>query len=83
MATEQQFVIGPTEWINVRTIQSSWCESSWSEWQQEVLAAIRRDFSGVLERVDADDIDWDAWRSLYEQGRSAEAAVASAFGKVD
>jgi hypothetical protein len=52
---------------------------SWSEWQQAVVGLIRRDFSEVLTEVGEDDVDWDAWRPLYEQGLSPREAVADAF----
>ncbi len=51
---------------------------SWYEWQREVVSTIR-DFSEVLTEVREDDVDWDAWRPLYERGLSARAAVADAF----
>jgi hypothetical protein len=51
----------------------------WSDWQQQVVAVIRRDFHDVLDEVGADDIDWEAWRPLYDKGHSAESAVDRAF----
>lgn len=55
---------------------------SWVEWQQQVVALLRCDLHGVLENVGDDDVDWDAWRPLYEEGRSARAAVDYAFVRV-
>ncbi|MGH8174636.1 MAG: hypothetical protein ACREV5_00030 [Steroidobacter sp.] len=52
---------------------------SWIDWRRGVVAAIRDDFSGLLDQVNDSDIDWDAWRPLYEEGRSPRAAVARAF----
>jgi hypothetical protein len=52
---------------------------SWPEWQQAVVALIRRDLSDVLNEVREEDVDWDAWRPLYDQGLSPRAAVADAF----
>jgi hypothetical protein len=52
---------------------------SWAEWQQDVVKLIREDFSQVLTQVGEEDVDWDAWRPLYEQGLSPKAAVADAF----
>ncbi len=54
----------------------------WNEWQHEVLSVIDSDFRNVLDTVEWDDIDWDAWRPLFEQGCSAQDAVRSAFGRV-
>ena len=51
----------------------------WVDWRQAVVSIIRTDFQGVLDHVDEDDIDWDAWRPLYEEGRSPKAAVDHAF----
>lgn len=51
----------------------------WTDWQQHVVALIRDQFHDVLDEVGADDIDWEAWRPLYEQGCSPEIAVDKAF----
>ena len=53
--------------------------NAWSDWRGEVVAIIRSEFRGVLDHIQEDDIDWDAWRPLYDQGRSAKAAVDHAF----
>jgi hypothetical protein len=71
----------------VAQTRSACCDShatdlSWTEWQRCVLDTIQTDFRGVLDRIGWDDIDWDAWRPLFEQGASAREAVRSAFGKV-
>jgi hypothetical protein len=52
---------------------------TWTEWQQTVLQLIRRDFSEVLQEVGEQDVDWDAWRPLYDQGLTPRQAVAEAF----
>jgi hypothetical protein len=52
---------------------------SWYEWQHAVVQLIRRDFSEVLTEVAEEDVDWDAWRPLYDQGMSPPEAVADAF----
>jgi len=52
---------------------------SWIEWRREVVALIRRDFRDELSDIGEDDVDWDAWRPLYEQGRSPRSAVDYAF----
>jgi hypothetical protein len=52
---------------------------AWSEWQQAVVGLIRRDFSEVLTEVGEDDVDWEAWRPLFEQGLSPRDAVADAL----
>jgi hypothetical protein len=52
---------------------------SWQQWRAGVVAEIRHDFRDVLEDVEEADIDWEAWRPLYEEGRSPRAAVDRAF----
>lgn len=54
-------------------------EITWSQWQQQVLSKIRRDYADILQQLTLDDVDWAAWRSLYDQGRSAADAVDYAF----
>lgn len=52
---------------------------SWQQWRSAVVAVIRYDFHDVLDDVGEGDIDWDAWRPLYNEGRSPQAAVDRAF----
>ena len=52
---------------------------SWPEWQLRVVAVIRETLAGVLDQVDFSDVDWDAWRPFYDEGRSPRAAVERAF----
>jgi hypothetical protein len=52
---------------------------SWLDWRRQVVAVIRRDFSELLPDIGEEDIDWDAWRPLYEEGCSPKAAVDQAF----
>jgi hypothetical protein len=54
----------------------------WAQWQRDVLCVIRAEFHGVLQEVRDEDIDWAAWRPLFEQGCSAREAVHSSFGQV-
>ena len=52
---------------------------SWFQWRASVVAIIRFDFSSVLPDIDDRDIDWDAWRPLFDEGRSPQCAVDRAF----
>jgi hypothetical protein len=52
---------------------------SWFQWRASVLAIIRYDFGRVLSNLNDKDIDWAAWRPLYDQGRSPQFAVDCAF----
>jgi hypothetical protein len=56
--------------------------NTYCEWQQAVVVLIRQDFSEVLTEVDEQDVDWDAWRPLYDQGLSPRQAVADAFQRL-
>ena len=49
------------------------------DWRRGVVIVIRDAFRGVLDYVSDNDIDWDAWRPLYEQGLSPQAAVDRPF----
>lgn len=52
---------------------------TWTQWRQGVVAAIRNDFPEVLQDVGENDIDWDAWRTYFDQGISPQNAVDHAF----
>lgn len=52
---------------------------SWFQWRASVVAIIRFDFSAILSDIDDRDIDWDAWRPLFDEGRSPQSAVDRAF----
>ena len=52
---------------------------SWQQWRAGVVDVIRFDFRDVLDDVGDADIDWDAWLSLYDEGRTPQAAVDRAF----
>ncbi len=73
---KQNVVSPPTSGKSIGT------EERWHVWQHEVLSVIHSDFRNVLDTVEWDDIDWDAWRPLFEQGCSARDAVRNAFGRV-
>ena len=52
---------------------------SWFQWRASVIAIIRFDFGAVLGDIDDRDVDWDAWRPLFDAGRSPQSAVDRAF----
>jgi hypothetical protein len=54
---------------------------SWTQWQREVLALLRADESGVLQAIEIDEVDWDAWRALYAVGRSPRSAIDRALAR--
>jgi hypothetical protein len=51
----------------------------WLQWQLAVLAVLRADFIGVLQKIDLEEVDWDAWRNFYNEGRTPRAAVDRAL----
>lgn len=55
---------------------------SWVYWQQEVVETIRDLYHELFSDVEREDIDWDAWRPLFDEGRSPRAAVNCAFVRV-
>ena len=57
-------------------------DAAWEPWQLEVLDIIRAEYAGVLEDVSWSDVDWSAWRPLFDAGHSPRDAVLSAFGQV-
>jgi hypothetical protein len=52
---------------------------SWTDWRQGVVAVIRTEFRDIFNEIDDADIDWEAWRPLFDEGRSPQAAVDKAF----
>jgi hypothetical protein len=63
----------------LQPMTSSVLDAAWSEWRHAVIGVIRSEYAEVLDDVDEDDIDWDAWRPLYDEGLSPHAAVDHAF----
>lgn len=55
---------------------------TWTQWQQEVVAVIRTEFATVLDDIEHDEIDWEAWRHYYESGRAPSDAVRHAFANL-
>ena len=51
----------------------------WAQWQFGVIAVLRTDFAEVLHQISLDDVDWDSWRTFYEEGRTPRAAVDRAL----
>lgn len=54
---------------------------SWTDWQQAVIVSIRRHYGGILADIDTEEVDWDAWRPLFDEGRSPDDAVLRAFAR--
>ena len=51
----------------------------WLQWQLGVVAVLRADFVGILQEITLDDVDWDAWRNFYIEGRTPRASVDRAL----
>jgi ligand-binding SRPBCC domain-containing protein len=52
---------------------------SWTQWQRAVLALLRADFADVLQNIGFDEVDWAAWRSFYDEGRTPRSAIDRAL----
>lgn len=53
--------------------------ATWNNWQEEVVEVIRAEYEDLFATVGKDDIDWNEWKRLYEEGHTPYAAVNSAF----
>lgn len=86
---DQWFSVGPKNVLEApANVRAAGCirgepmielTESWTSWRQGVVAVIRREFQDVFDQVDDADIDWEAWRPLFEEGRSPKSAVDRAF----
>jgi hypothetical protein len=47
---------------------------SWNRWQEAIVQLLQDDF-----QVGFDEVDWDSWRTYYEEGRSPKAAIDRAL----
>jgi hypothetical protein len=52
---------------------------SWPQWQREVLRLLQAELRDLAHHLCLDDVDWAAWRPLYEQGRTPPTAVDRAL----
>jgi hypothetical protein len=69
---EQQQSVGQAGDVN---------RANWAQWQRAVLALLRADVSGVLRSIESDEVDWDAWRGFYTEGRSPRSAIDRALAR--
>jgi hypothetical protein len=51
----------------------------WAQWQRGVLQLLRAELREVLDVITIDDVGWESWRELYDQGRTPRAAVNRAL----
>ncbi|HTB65951.1 MAG TPA: hypothetical protein VK727_06950 [Steroidobacteraceae bacterium] len=54
---------------------------NWVLWQRAVVALLRADVSGVLRSIEIDEVNWDAWRTFYTEGRSPRSAIDRALAR--
>lgn len=52
---------------------------AWRSWQRGVITTVCREYRNLFPYLQQNDIDWDAWRPLFEQGYEPVAAVAEAL----
>jgi hypothetical protein len=55
--------------------------SNWLQWQRTVVALLRADVIGVLHSIEVDEVDWEAWRDFYTEGRSPRSAIDRALAR--
>lgn len=53
--------------------------SIWSRWQHAVVAQIRESYPDLFPYLQQEEIDWQAWQPLFEQGCDARTAVEQAL----
>lgn len=53
--------------------------SIWSQWQRAVVTQIRESYPDLFPCLQQEEIDWQAWQPLFEQGCDARAAVEQAL----
>ncbi len=53
--------------------------SGWKRWQSDVVVVIRSEYQDLFPLIQTDEIDWQAWQPLYDQGCSAREAVGLAL----
>jgi hypothetical protein len=52
---------------------------TWTQWQNEVVMLLKRDFEEMLGIISIEEIDWPAWHAYYRQGRSPRCAIERAL----
>jgi hypothetical protein len=51
----------------------------WDQWREAIVTLLRTELSDTLRHIGLDDVEWDAWRCLFEAGHSPQAAVNRAL----
>ena len=51
----------------------------WTQWQSAVVEVIRHDYRDLFPLIRIDEIDWSAWKPLYDHGYTARVAVEQAL----
>jgi hypothetical protein len=52
---------------------------NWAQWQRAVLRLLRADFTEVFQHIGFDEVDWESWRSFYNEGRTPRSAIDRAL----
>lgn len=52
---------------------------TWTQWQNDVVALLEKDFIETLQQISMDDIDWPSWHDYFVQGKSPRAAIDRAL----
>lgn len=61
------------------TVMAQEMTETWNQWQRDVVALLRKDFSGTLPEIGLDDVDWPSWHTFFVQGRTPRSAIERAF----
>jgi hypothetical protein len=62
-----------------RTTQSMMSVSNWLVWKAGIVATLRGEYHDLFPDLRQEDIDWEAWRPLYELGCEPRLAVEQAI----
>jgi hypothetical protein len=52
---------------------------SWAQWQAAVVELLRADFNETLHHIGFDEVDWESWRTFYNEGRTPREAIDRAL----
>jgi len=52
---------------------------SWIYWQRSVVDLLRAEFEEALHHLSLDEVDWESWRTFYDEGRTPKAAIDRAL----
>jgi hypothetical protein len=51
----------------------------WPRWQTDIVNVLRYEYCDLFPLIRNSDIDWEAWKPLYDQGCSPRLAIEQAI----